>query len=153
MTPLLLALLAGCIAGLRSIMPLAALALAALAGWLALTGWTAWLAAAPVAWLLAALALGELVTDKLPSTPSRKVPLQFGGRLLSGALCGMMLGMPAGVPGMGAMLGAAGAVIGTLGSAAARGRLAARLRHDWPAALIEDAAALILTLLLVGRLA
>ena len=36
-------------------------------------------------WILTVLAVGELVTDQLPTTPSRKVPVQFGTRLLTGA--------------------------------------------------------------------
>ena len=42
------------------------------------------------------LALVELVTDQLPTTPSRKVPVQFGGRIVSGAFCGAVLGAAAG---------------------------------------------------------
>ncbi|WP_159992780.1 DUF4126 family protein [Roseomonas sp. 18066] len=153
MTLMLLALLAGVIAGLRSLMPLAALAWAVKLGWLGLEGWLGWLGATPVAWLLTALALAELVTDKLPTTPSRKVPVQFGGRIFSGALCGLALGTASGAPVMAAVLGGAGAVIGTLGGAAARGRLAARLGRDRPAALVEDGCALLLTALLLARLA
>ena len=37
---------------------------------------------------LTALALAEYVADQHPRTPSRKVPMQFGARLVSGALCG-----------------------------------------------------------------
>ena len=61
-----------------------------------------------------ALALAELVTDKLPMTPSRKVPMQFGARILMGALCGAAIATPGGglLPGL--CLGAVGAVIGTL---------------------------------------
>ena len=40
------------------------------------------------------------------------------------------------------MLGVVGAVIGTLGGAAARGRLAAAFGSDRPAAFIEDAVAI-----------
>ena len=42
----------------------------------------------------------------------------------------------------GAAIGAVGAVIGTLGGAEVRGRLAARFGQDRPAALIEDAIAI-----------
>jgi uncharacterized membrane protein len=31
------------------------------------------------------------VTDQLHSTPSRKVPQQFGARLISGAFCGAVI--------------------------------------------------------------
>ena len=43
---------------------------------------------------------------------------------------------------VGAVLGAVGAVIGTLGGAKARGALAEKFGKDLPAALIEDAVAL-----------
>ena len=36
-------------------------------------------------WVFTLLALGEFVTNQLPTTPSRTVPLQFGTRLVLGA--------------------------------------------------------------------
>lgn len=94
-------------------------------------------------WILSLLALGELVTDQLPSTPSRKVPVQFGGRLLTGGVAGAAIGVGADAWIVGLLLGLIGAVIGTLGGAAVRGRLAATFGSDRPAALIEDAVAII----------
>ena len=47
-------------------------------------------------WIFSVLAIVELVTDQLPSTPSRKVPQQFGARLVTGALCGAAIGASAG---------------------------------------------------------
>ena len=38
--------------------------------------------------MLAALALVELVTDKLPFTPSRLTPVPLGARIVGGALVG-----------------------------------------------------------------
>ena len=38
------------------------------------------------------LAIVELVTDQLPTTPSRTVPVQFGARLVSGGLSGAAIG-------------------------------------------------------------
>jgi uncharacterized membrane protein len=93
-------------------------------------------------WVLTVLAAGELVTDQLPSTPSRKVPVQFAARIVSGALCGAAIGIGRGAGLAGLALGIAGAVIGTLGGAAARARLAAAFGRDMPAALIEDAVAI-----------
>jgi uncharacterized membrane protein len=49
----------------------------------------------------------------------------------------------------GLIVGAIGAVIGTLGGRAFRARLAAHFRRDPPAALIEDAVAIGLALLVV----
>ena len=81
-------------------------------------------------WVFTALALGELVADQLPSTPSRKVPMQFGARLLSGALCGATIGIASGAAGWSARIaGVVGAVIGTLGGAAARAQHGGRFRQ------------------------
>jgi uncharacterized membrane protein len=137
-----LALLIGVVAGLRAMTPLAAVAWMAARGalpiegtWLAILGWRF---TAPV---LTLLALGEFVTDQLPSTPSRKVPVQFGARLFSGGVSGAAIGLAGAgwLPGLAA--GVVGAVIGTLGGAAARARLATAFGSDRPAALIEDAVA------------
>ena len=100
--------------------------------------------------LFSALALGELVTDQLPATPSRKVPQQFGARMSPAPSPAPRSARPparlAGRPGS----RAAGAVAGTLGGAALRGRMAAAFGSDRPAALIEDALAIGLGLLAVG---
>src|SRR4026207_722667 len=88
-TILLLALLIGIIAGLRAMTAPAAVGWAARLGWLNLapTG-LAFLGYAFTPWIFTALALVELVTDQLPSTPSRTVPVQFGTRILAGGLTG-----------------------------------------------------------------
>lgn len=140
----LFALLIGVIAGLRAMTAPAAAAWAARLGWLPLAGYPlawlgSWLAVLPLT-LLAAL---ELVADQHPKTPSRKVPHQFITRVLTGAFAGAALMMPATHWVRGAVLGAIGAVIGTLGGAEVRAGLAARFGKDRPAALIEDAVAVI----------
>jgi uncharacterized membrane protein len=140
MTYLLIALLLGVIAGLRAMTPLAAVSWGAYLGLIAPAGWLAVLGYAWTPWILTALALAELVTDQLPSTPSRKVPIQFGTRIVSGAISGAAVGGAAGLwPG--AALGALGAVVGTLGGAAVRARLAKAFGRDLPAALLEDVVA------------
>ena len=94
----LLALLIGVVAGLRAMTAPAAVSWAAHLGALHLGGtWLAFLGNVVVAWVLTALALGELITDQLPKTPSRKVPVQFGARIVSGALCGAAVGTAAGM--------------------------------------------------------
>jgi uncharacterized membrane protein len=136
-----LALLMGVIAGLRAMTAPAAVSWAARCGRLSLEGsWLAFLGRAWTPWIFTALALAELVTDQLPTTPSRKVPIQFGTRILSGALCGAALAH--GAPIAGLLAGAVGAVAGTLGGSAARARLAAAFKSDRPAALLEDAVAI-----------
>ena len=154
MTAAVLALLMGVVAGLRTVTAPAAVSWAAYLGWLDLSDtWLAFLGHPVALWVLTILALGEFVTDQLPSTPSRTVPLQFGARLLSGALCGWCLGVPPGVPWLGLVAGAAGAAIGTLGGAAARARMAASFGRDRPAALIEDGVAVLGAFLLVASAA
>lgn len=139
MTFYLAALLLGVIAGLRAVTAPAAVSWAAALGVLKLTGTPlAFLGAAVTPWIVTAIAVGELINDKLPKTPSRKVPIQFGGRIVTGGLAGAAVGLSAGALIPGLVLGAAGAMIGTLGGAAARGRLAAAFGRDLPAALIED---------------
>ncbi len=101
-------------------------------------------------WILSLLAAIELVTDQLPSTPSRKVPVQFGARILTGALSGTVIGTLGGNLAVGAVLGAVGAVLGTLGGSSARARLAARFGKDRPAAIIEDVVAIAAAALIVG---
>jgi uncharacterized membrane protein len=145
--------LIGIVAGSRTMMAPAAVAWGAWLGWIDLAPtWAAFRSGWAVL-ILSALALGELVADQLPSTPSRKVPVQFGGRILSGAFSGAALGALAGGSVLGLIAGVAGAVAGAFGGADLRGRLAAAFGSDRPAALIEDAAAVALGLFVVAVLA
>ncbi|TCU15189.1 DUF4126 family protein [Rhizobium sullae] len=148
---LFLAFLIGIVAGLRAMTAPAAVAWGAALGWfdvsqtpLAFMGyrWTPW--------VLTLLAAVELITDQLPATPSRKVPMQFGARIIMGALAGAMIGAPGGSLIAGLVAGIVGAVVGTLGGAAIRAKLAAAFGKDLPAALIEDVVAIGGALLIVG---
>jgi len=103
-------------------------------------------------WILSLLAVAELVTDQLPNTPSRKVPLQFGTRIVAGAFSGAALGLQGGLLWPGMLIGAIGAVLGTYAGAAARATLARRFGKDRPAALIEDVAAIVLGVLAMALL-
>ena len=148
--PFILAFLIGGVAGLRALTAPAAVSWAAYFGWLPLQDSPlAFLGYTWTPWIFTVLALGELVTDQLPSTPSRKVPVQFGTRIVSGALCGAAIGAASGSLVGGLVAGAIGAVAGTLGGAWARGKLAAAFGSDRPAALIEDAVAIIAAYLIV----
>lgn len=125
--------------------PLAAVSWAAHLGWIRLgESWLSFLGSTAAAYITTALALGELIADQLPSTPSRKSPPGFIGRVLSGAICGGALGVSSGSLAMGAVAGVVGAVVGTLGGYEARVRGAAAVGKDLPVALIEDAIALAL---------
>jgi uncharacterized membrane protein len=137
------ALLIGIIAGLRTLTAPTAISWAAWSGRLALEGsWLAFLGYSWTPWIFMLLALGEFVGDQLPSTPSRTVPMQFGARLVSGAICGAAIGAPHHAMLGGLLAGMAGAVIGTLGGHTFRLRLAAWFKKDPPAAFIEDAIAI-----------
>ena len=146
-----LALLMGVVAGLR------AMTAPAVASWAGYVGRLS-LASTPLAfmgswwvpWLFTALALAELVTDQLPSTPSRKVPMQLGARVVTGALAGASVAATGASLAAGAAAGAVGAFICTFGGAAFRARLAAFFGEDRPAAFIEDAIAIIGALLIVS---
>jgi len=141
--PCLLALLIGIVAGMRAMTAPAAISWAARLGKLSLSGtWLAFLGYAWTPWILTLLAAGELVTDQLPSTPTRTVPVQFGTRILMGAVCGAALTAGAGSMLLGAIVGIIGAGAGTLGGHAFRARMAAAFGGDRPAALLEDAIAI-----------
>src|SRR5687767_8378825 len=139
----LLSLSIGIVAGLRAMTAPAAISWAAYLGWLKLDdSILAFMGYTWTPWVITVLAVAELVTDQLPSTPSRTVPVQFGTRILSGALSGAALGIVAGSL-------VIGAVLGTLGGRAARAALARKFGNDRPAALLEDVVAIAAALLIV----
>ncbi|CDZ48245.1 MULTISPECIES: DUF4126 family protein [Neorhizobium] len=149
----ILALLIGVVAGLRAMTAPAAIAWAAYLGWLNLSG--SWLSFMGTIWavgIFTILAVVELVTDQLPSTPSRKVPQQFGARLIMGALTGAAIGTPYGGWIVGLVAGIVGAAIGTYGGAAVRAKLAASFGKDPPAAFIEDAVAIVAAYIIIASL-
>jgi uncharacterized membrane protein len=147
------ALLAGIVAGSRTFTAPAAVSWAARLGYLNLDGsWLAFMGYAWTPWIFTLLALVEMVLDQLPSTPSRKVPMQFGARIVSGALSGATIGASGGSWIAGLIAGVTGAGIGTYGGAEIRSRMAKAFGRDTPAAFIEDAGAIILGLLVVGAL-
>ena len=150
---LVLALVIGIVAGLRAMMAPAAVAWAASRGALPLQGtWLAFFGWRFTPWIFTLLAAVELVTDQLPSTPSRKVPQQFAARIATGGLSGAAIGYGVAAPLLGLLLGVVGAVIGTYGGAAVRARMAAAFGNDRPAALVEDAVAILGAVLVVSSL-
>ncbi|WP_374025733.1 DUF4126 domain-containing protein [Mycobacterium sp. HNNTM2301] len=141
---LLLALLIGVVAGLRSLTAPAVVAWAAYLGWLDLHGtWASWLANIITVIVFTALAIGELVTDKLPKTPARTTPPVFAARIVMGGLAGAALGAWPHWTFTALGAGVIGAVLGTLGGYQARKRLAAVAGRDLPIALLEDAVAIV----------
>ena len=148
-----LALLAGIVAGSRTFTAPAAVSWAARLGYLNLDGsWLAFMGYSWTPWIFTLLAIVEMVGDQLPSTPSRKVPMQFGARIVGGALSGATIGAAAGSWIIGLIAGAIGAVIGTFGGAEIRARMAKAFGRDAPAAFIEDAGAIILGLAIIWAL-
>src|SRR4051812_43245027 len=109
-----LALLIGVIAGLRALTAPAAVSFAARFCHLGLAGTPlAFMGYKWTPWIFGALALAELVTDQLPTTPSRKIPMQFGARIVMGGLAGGAIGASKEMMVAGIMAGIVGAVIGT----------------------------------------
>ena len=146
-----LALLIGVIAGLRSMTAPAAVSWAARLGWLNLGNTPlAFLGYAATPWIISVMTLGELVADKRPKTPSRKAPVGFIARIVTGGLSGAALGAPSDVMVGAALAGVIGAIAGTLGGYELRTRLVkATGGHDLPVALAEDAIAIISAYLIV----
>lgn len=142
---LLLALLIGVVAGLRAFTAPAVVAWAGLLNWINLDGtWVEWLAHPVTVTVLTILAVGELVTDQLPKTPSRKTPVQFIARLITGGFAGAVIGTAWGYTFGGLGAGIVGAVLGTLAGYEARRRLvAANGGRDLPIALLEDGVAVV----------
>jgi len=137
---LLLALLIGVVAGLRSFTAPAVLAWAAMLHWINLSGtWASWMGHGATVAILTVLALAELISDKMPTLPSRKSAPQFLVRLATGAFSGAVLGTAWGYRWGSLGAGLIGAVLGTIGGYAARTRLvAANGGRDRPVALGED---------------
>ena len=140
---LLLSFLIGVVAGSRSMLAPAAVAWGVGMRWIVVDGtWASFMVRPWVRYVITLLAVGELIADKLPATPSRKAIGPFGGRIVSGAFCGAVLGASHDSSHLGAILGALGAIVGTLGGHAARARLAHQFGRDLPAAILEDLVAI-----------
>ena len=153
MSTYVLAFLIGGIAGLRAMTAPAAVSWAARLGWLHLENtWLAFLGYAATPYILSVLAIGELINDKLPKTPSRKAPPGFIARIVTGALCGAALATADGGLLAGILAGVLGAIAGTLGGYEFRARLVRAIGgKDLPIALLEDAIAVGGAFLIVAR--
>jgi uncharacterized membrane protein len=150
---LLLAFLIGLFAGLRSLTPPAVTAWAARLGWLKLGRGLTWLGTTPAAVIFAVLAIVELVNDKLPKTPSRTAPAGLIARIVTGGFTGACVAT-AGDQGLalGAILGIAGALVGTFGGYQLRTRLVKALgAPDFVIAVLEDLVAIGGSLWVVSR--
>jgi uncharacterized membrane protein len=137
---IVLALLIGVIAGLRALTAPAVVAWGAFLGWIDLHGkWSEWMAHPITVTVLSIFLVVELFTDQLPKTPSRKTAPQFLTRLIMGAFAGAVIGSAFYHTFTATGAGIIGAVLGTLGGAAARQRLYnVNNEKDRPGAFLED---------------
>jgi uncharacterized membrane protein len=155
LTLLLLCLLLGCIAGLRSLTPPAAVCWGAHMGWLHLSGTKLAFLGHPAALIMfTLLALFELVNDKLPKTPARTAPPGLIARILTGGFSAAALAVSAGGSVVvAALVGIIGALAGTFGGYNVRHSLVSSVHlPDLPVALVEDVIAVGGGLLIVSHL-
>src|SRR6266403_975088 len=93
---LALAIGIGIVAGLRSLTAPAVVAWAAHLGCLSLSGSPlAFMGSTVAVAIFSLLAIGELIADKMPKTPSRTSLVPLLTRILMGSLCGASLCAPA----------------------------------------------------------
>ncbi len=138
-----LAWLLGVVVGCRTMTGPAAVSWAARLGWISLSNTAlAFMGSTAAPWIWSVLALGEIVNDKLPKTPSRKAAGPFLARAVMGTFCGYALGAATGPAIPAAIAGLVGAIAGALGGYEFRMRLAKAIGKDLPAALIEDVIAI-----------
>jgi uncharacterized membrane protein len=132
----LLALGLGVVTGLRTFTAVAAIGLSRGGVW---------------GYILAAGAIVEYIVDVLPTTPSRTQLRGLIGRLVAGGIAGWWFAeLHGGNTIVSAVLGVAGAVIGTYGGHTAR-IAAIRAIGGLPAAIVEDFVAIGLAALIVTR--
>jgi uncharacterized membrane protein len=137
---LLLAFLFGVVSGFRSLAPAAVLSWA-VQGRPDLQGSPlAFMSGSIAAYALTALALVELVTDKLAFTPSRLTAVPLTARILLGGLCGATVAIAGGSTlVVGAIVGAIGGVAGAfLGYHVRRNLTSSKKVSDFVVALTED---------------
>ena len=150
---LVLALLIGFVAGLRSLTAPAAVSWAAHLGWLDLGGSVlAFMGSTLAVIVFSVAALAEFAADLHPATPSRTSPGPLIARIVMGGLSGAALTVAAGRSLLaGALLGGAGGLIGAFGGYQARTRLTAALKKPTLIALLEDLIAIVLAIAIVSR--
>jgi uncharacterized membrane protein len=151
---LLLAFGIGIITGLRSLTSPAVIAWAAHRGWLNLQGSSlSFLGSTAAVATLTILAVVELVTDKLASTPARTKPLGLSARILLGGLSGAAVALAGRQSAaFGCALGAVGGVVGGFVGYQVRTGLVRALKvPDFVIAVLEDLVAVAGALFIVTR--
>ena len=145
--------LLGVAGGLRTMMAMAVLCWFARFGLLPVAGtWAFWAAQPITAIVFTILAMGELIGDKLPQTPSRVSLLPLVARICFGGVVGAICATGLrGAPAEGAILGVLGAVVGAFGGFNLRQWMVkTKGFRDLPVALAEDAVAVGLSVLALG---
>lgn len=136
--------------GLRSVTPLAILSLEASIQGTRTSflpnlrfGKTLPLTSRKVSTILGMMAIGELIADKLPTTPARTKPQPLTGRAVIGGTVGAIIAYAYNQPpAYGGAIGTTAAVAGSFAGYSARARLVKALGVPDPAvALVEDALA------------
>jgi uncharacterized membrane protein len=150
---LLAAFLIGFCAGLRSLTPPAAAAWAVYLKWFKLDYPLAYIGSFASVAILSALAAIELIADKLPQTPNRTSPPGLIARNVTGGFAGACIAAGAGQGiFLGAMVGAAGGVVGCFAGYHARSWIVKTLgTRDVYVALIEDLVAIAGSIWVVSR--
>jgi uncharacterized membrane protein len=138
--PLILAFLFGLVSGFRSLTPAAVLAWAVQGRPDLQSSPLAFMTGSIAAYVFTGLALIELITDKLPFTPSRLTTVPLTARILLGGLCGATVAVAGGSTLLvGAIIGALGGVAGSfLGYHVRRNLTSAKKVGDLVVALAED---------------
>jgi uncharacterized membrane protein len=144
----------GIVAGLRSLTAPAVVTWAAHFGWLNLhDSLLEFMGSTTAVAIFSLLALGELVADKLPTTPNRTTLAPLSARIITGALCGACI-LAAAEKSLiaGALLGGTAGVIGAFAGYKVRRLLVNNLHiHDLAVAVCEDLFAIGLGFFLVSR--
>jgi len=151
---MLLTFLIGVVGGLRSVTGPAVVAWATNRHWLTLhDSLLAFMGSTAAVAVWTVLALGELVADKLPSTPSRTRSPGLIARGVLGGLSGACVAVAgAQSAALGAVLGAAGGIAGAFAGYEVRARLVRVLKvPDFVIAVLEDAVAIGGGFLIVSR--
>jgi uncharacterized membrane protein len=152
--PFIFALGIGFVAGLRAFTAPAIVAWGAHLGWLNLNdSHFAFMGSTASVIILSIFAIGELIGDKLPTTPKRTAIPALLARIVMGGLCGGSLYAAAiHSSGTGIVLGGIGALIGTFGGYEIRKRLVNNLHiKDFFVAICEDLIAVGLACFFVSR--
>ena len=145
--------LLGVVTGCRTMTAMAVVCWAAWLGALPEHGWAIWITYLVSALVFTGFAIGELIGDTLPNTPSRKAPGPATARLFFGALVGALAATAIYQPVAGGVLaGGAGAAIGTWGGYAVRVVTAKRIGRDLPVAIAESLLAALLAIASVWQL-